>query len=877
MRQQPANGAPSLPFRETFRKDLLASVVVFLVALPLCMGIAVASGVPPAAGLITGIVGGIVVGLLAGCPLQVSGPAAGLTVIVADIVSRHGLEMLGVIVLLAGLLQIVAGAFHLGQVFRAVSPAVIHGMLAGIGVLIFASQFHVMVDIPLQAGGLKALLEIPSAIVAAFVPGSTHQVAAGIGVVTIVIIALWPMLAPKRLKLLPAALMGVGIASFLAWMLGLNISYIAIPDKLIDEVRFPTLVNIKGLLSESVLIAAVTVAMVASAETLLCASAVDQSAKGERTKYDKELVAQGVGNSICGLAGALPMTGVIVRSSANINAGGKTRLSAILHGFWLLVFVAALPAVIRLIPTSALAAMLVYTGYKLAHPKPVKTLIKYGKGEVAIYFITLATIVVFDLLTGVIAGILAAAIKLLYTFSHLHVRSETSADGKKTFLHLDGAATFIRLPRLATALEQVPGNTELHLRIDRLSYIDHACLELLDTWRSQHESTGGTLSLDWNTLHARGPLLAAPLAARLASRTAEPVKPPAAATRVEAVRDARDQAAVEGFDIRGVEVASRSTGSADEMIHVAYNNGRDDAVMGVFERPLVGLSLAEQDNGLLGYLAKVSNIKRAGQFRFAHVMGRDNGKLDESMIESLRTRMISRVQAHLGPAALDASYDVVRGSREDELLGLATEHGCDVIVLGHRREHSGQRALAKRLAMVANCSVWLVPDGSPASLRKVLVPVDFSKHAAEALSFAAIIAAEQGLESCTALHVTHDPSMVDYPEHVADGRMSDKQAFERFLSRIDTHGVGVETITEQSTQPAGAVLEVAKRRGMDLIVMNTQGRSRAAAILLGSITSRVMEQTTIPLLAFKHVGSRMTLLQALLHPRTWERQAAQVD
>jgi MFS superfamily sulfate permease-like transporter len=229
---------------------------------------------------------------------------------------------------------------------------------------------------------------------------------------------------------------------------------------------------------------------------------VNQLAPGSRTNYDRELAAQGVGNMVCGLLGALPMTGVIVRSSANVHAGAKTRLSAILHGVWLLVFVVALSQVLQLIPTASLAAVLVYTGYKLINIKEIKKLRQAGWGEVVIYAATLGTIVVEDLLTGVLVGIALAAGKLLYTFSRLNVRvSEDARHGRQT-MQLSGAATFVGLPKLAAALEQVPTSAELHVELDRLTYIDHACLELLTSWARQHEATGGRLVIDWDSLHA---------------------------------------------------------------------------------------------------------------------------------------------------------------------------------------------------------------------------------------------------------------------------------------------------------------------------------------------------------------------------------------
>jgi MFS superfamily sulfate permease-like transporter len=481
-------------------KDAMASVVVFLVALPLCMGVSIASGVPPTAGLITGIIGGLVVGFVAGSPFQVSGPAAGLTVLVWQLVQEHGLPMLGVIVLAAGLIQIAAGLAKLGQWFRAVSPAVIHGMLAGIGVLILAAQFHVMLDGKPIGKGIDNLTAIPAALQQAFSNGGAPLQAFAIGILSIVVMALWGAFAPKRLKILPAPLLAVVVAVLVAAGLHLPIQYVDVPENIWSVIQFPTFESLKHLREIPILLAALSVAFIASAETLLCASAVDQMHQGPRTKYDKELTAQGIGNTICGLFGVLPMTGVIVRSSANVEAGAKTRAAAILHGLWLLLFAAVLPFTLRYIPVASLAAVLVFTGYKLAYPKAVPKLLEYGKSEVAIYIATIGVIVATDLLKGVIFGLLLSLFKLLYVFSQLEISREEDAANNCLHLRLSGSATLIRLPMLATALENVRPGVEVHVHFEHLDYIDHACLDLLSNWEKQHAAANGKLVIEWEEL-----------------------------------------------------------------------------------------------------------------------------------------------------------------------------------------------------------------------------------------------------------------------------------------------------------------------------------------------------------------------------------------
>ncbi|MBC7927358.1 MAG: SulP family inorganic anion transporter [Bryobacteraceae bacterium] len=486
-----------------YSNDILASIVVFLVALPLCMGISIASGVPPALGLITGIIGGIIVGVLSGAPLQVSGPAAGLTVLVFEIVRDHGIESLGPILIIAGAIQVVAGRIHVGAWFRAMSPAVVFGMLAGIGVLIFVSQFHVMLDDKPKASGLANLISIPAAIFGGIFPidGSSHELAALMGLLTIIILIAWDKLKRGKLKLIPGALIGVVAASVMAAIFGFPGKYVDVPANLLDVVRLPGPASLTLLSDSAIWLSALALAFIASAETLLSANAVDRMQNLVKTDYDRELSAQGIGNMLCGLVGALPMTCVIVRSSANVQAGARTRLSTILHGIWLLAFVALLPFVLRMIPTSSLGAILVYTGYKLIDLKSIKRLQTYGWMPVAIYGITVVTIVATDLLTGVLTGIALTVLKMVYKMSHLQITKVQEIN--TVYVGLTGAATFIRMPKLAKVLEEIPKGTHVVLSIENLAYIDHACLDLLREWKCQHEESGGTLNVGWDQLIQR--------------------------------------------------------------------------------------------------------------------------------------------------------------------------------------------------------------------------------------------------------------------------------------------------------------------------------------------------------------------------------------
>jgi MFS superfamily sulfate permease-like transporter len=253
------------------------------------------------------------------------------------------------------------------------------------------------------------------------------------------------------------------------------------------------------MLDTSMLAEALALAVIASVETLLSATAVDQLHTGPRTRYNRELLAQGVGNVLCGLLGALPMTGVIVRSAANVQAGARTRASTVCHGLWLLLFVAFLPFILRLIPTASLGAVLVFTGYKLVNPQAIRELARHGRDEVLIYVGTLVTIVATNLLTGVLVGVGLTVAKLIYTTQNLNSYYAHDRDGHFT-LHLEGVATFVSLPKLASALEIIPPHADVVIRTESLAHIDHACLNLLENWLKLHEATGGHVRIDWDRL-----------------------------------------------------------------------------------------------------------------------------------------------------------------------------------------------------------------------------------------------------------------------------------------------------------------------------------------------------------------------------------------
>ncbi|WCT74697.1 SulP family inorganic anion transporter [Sphingomonas naphthae] len=478
-------------------RDFTASIVVFLVAMPLCMGIAVASGVPAEKGLITGIIGGLVVGLLAGSPLQVSGPAAGLAVIVFEIVREQGLSALGPILVLAGLLQVTAGIFRLGGWFRAISPAVVHGMLAGIGALIVIGQFHVLFDEKPLSSGLANLSAMPGRLLG-LDPNNiaATELAFVLGLVTIGSMLAWEKFRPASMKLVPGALVGVVAATIVAIAGGLDVARVTVPASIWAAVETPDQSFLSAMMTPAVLTTALAIAFIASAETLLSAAAVDRMHDGVRTNYDKELRAQGVGNLLCGFAGALPMTGVIVRSSANVQAGAQTRLSTILHGTWILGFVALLPFVLQQIPMAALGGILVITGWRLVSLSHVRHLFhQYGLLPALIWAATFVMVIATDLLTGVLVGLGLSLLELLPHVRKLKLRVDAEQGETVDRIGLVGAATFVTLPKLNRVLDSVSEDRALQLDLHRCDAVDHTCAEMLTDWLQRKRARGMSIEL----------------------------------------------------------------------------------------------------------------------------------------------------------------------------------------------------------------------------------------------------------------------------------------------------------------------------------------------------------------------------------------------
>lgn len=466
--RRPGGGGP----KGDLGTEITASLVVFLVALPLCIGVAVASGVPAELGIISGVIGGLVVGACRGSTLQVSGPAAGLAALVAETVLEHGVAMLGVIVLFSGLLQIVLGLVRFGRFFQAISLAVVQGMLAGIGLPLMFSQAYPAADAKAPGTPLENMAGVPGLLADTFADPQA-LIAAGLGVATVVLSFLWKKV-PAPVNKVPAALVAVGVGMAVASLPGVEIRTLQVGN-LLASVRVPGAAQFAGLADAGVVTAILTFTVIASAESLFTAAAVDRMHDGARTRYNPELIAQGAGNTLAGLLGALPITAVVARSSANVQAGARTRLSRTLHGLWLLAFALLLPQVLALIPISVLAGVLVHSGWKLFAPAEFPKMWRQDRGEFAVMTLTTLVIVATALLEGVLVGLAAGIVLAAVRMSRTTVRQDVADDTARVVMA--GNATFLRLPQLIEALEgaAAAGRPRIRLDLTGVTHLDHAC------------------------------------------------------------------------------------------------------------------------------------------------------------------------------------------------------------------------------------------------------------------------------------------------------------------------------------------------------------------------------------------------------------------
>jgi len=487
-------------FFSHLNKDLPASVVVFLVALPLCLGIALASGAPPLSGIISGIVGGVIVALLSGSPLGVSGPAAGLAVIVFNAIGSLGaFETFLLAVVLAGAFQVLLGVLKAGVIGYYFPSSVIKGMLAGIGVIIILKQIPHFFGYDADPEGDFEFFQIDGENTFSELFKMVDYISPGaaiIGVVSLAVLILWEQPFMKKLSL-SRFIQGPLVAVVLGIVL--NIVFIGGTNALTAEqlVNIPVAETISGFFNEfsfpdfseignsAVWITAITIAVVASLETLLCVEATDKLDPLKRTTpTNRELLAQGAGNMISGLVGGLPVTQVIVRSSANIQSGGVTKASAFFHGILLLICVMSIPAVLNMIPLASLAAILLLVGYKLAKPATFKAMWGMGQSQFIPFIVTIVGIVFTDLLIGIGLGMAVAVIHLLWNNyqTPYHFDAEKHVPGETIRIELSEDVSFLNKASIENTLHHLPEGSHVIIDESRAKTIHPDILEIIDNF-----------------------------------------------------------------------------------------------------------------------------------------------------------------------------------------------------------------------------------------------------------------------------------------------------------------------------------------------------------------------------------------------------------
>lgn len=493
--------------------DLPAGIVVFLVAVPLCLGIALASGAPFFSGIISGIVGGIIIGALSTSPLSVSGPAAGLAALVLGAITSIGdfrLFLCGV--LIAGILQILLGLAKMGGIANYIPGSVIKGMLTSIGILIIAKQIpHAFGYDKDEKGNITELFPYGQEDLHELLQPLQH-IEVGVFILcilSIIIMLVWDKpFIKKRIKYIPGALVAV-IVSVIINEIWINSgSWLAVKNEHLVQVKvagsaneffsFFTLPDFKGFMNGTVIVYGLVIAIIASLETLLSIEAIDNLDPQRRvTNTNKELVAQGIGNSVSGLVGGLPVTSVIVRSSANVNSGAKSKLSTIFHGVLLLVSIIFIPGLLNKIPLSSLAAILLLTGYKLAKPAVFKGFWKAGKYQFTPFIVTVLVIIAVDLfalvpalsgkglLVGVMAGIVMATGSILYgnLKNSYYFHSDNHKEGDIIRIRLSEEVSFLNKAAIRQTLDHMPENSSVVIDASNTQYIDFDVLELIKEFR----------------------------------------------------------------------------------------------------------------------------------------------------------------------------------------------------------------------------------------------------------------------------------------------------------------------------------------------------------------------------------------------------------
>ena len=482
------------------KNDLPASIVVFFVALPLCLGIALASGAPLFSGLIAGIIGGIVVGSLSGSKIGVSGPAAGLAAIVLTAIGTlGGYENFLVAVVLGGIIQLVFGLLRLGIIGYYFPSSVIKGMLTGIGIIIILKQIPHFFGYDPDPEGDFAFFQVDGENTFSEILNSINHITPGsllIGVIGLGILLLWSNVLSKKGKifqLIQGPLVAV-VVGIIFYVLTKDSSSMAIQSSHLVSVPVPedfssflgqfSFPNFSVITNPEIWVVAFTIALVASLETLLCVEATDKLDPYKNvTPTNRELLAQGTGNILSGMIGGLPITQVIVRSSANIQSGGRSKMSAIIHGFFLLISVILIPKLLNMIPLSVLAAILLIVGYKLAKPALFKTMYDLGWKQFLPFIVTVAGIVFTDLLKGIGLGLAVGIVVILiksYQNSHfLHKEGEDVDDGKIK-MTLAEEVTFFNKGAILKELDRLPENSFLELDVSKTRYLDNDIIEILE-------------------------------------------------------------------------------------------------------------------------------------------------------------------------------------------------------------------------------------------------------------------------------------------------------------------------------------------------------------------------------------------------------------